>query len=954
MRSRRVILRLAPYVLTFGLLGSTLAWQDTAAERVADDLGAAGGVVVDEYAIPTVKTDVPVEPAPRATDGRRSAQAEGGAEAEPDGSVPEPSAKAPVVIAELTPQKVTPFSLVGVTWASGVPQAAEVEVRWRGKDGWSTWTDVHQDIVPDEGGRPGTEPQWVKWADQIAVRVISPVRSQPVDLRIAAVNPGEGSGIVNAAATQPRIIMRSQWGARPQGNCSDPIYGSQTLGSVIHHTVGSNSYTAAQSAGIVRSIQAYHMNSRNWCDIGYNFLVDRYGQIFEGRGGGINRQVRAAHSGNAKVNEMTMGVSLMGTFDNAAPTAAMKEATARLVAWRFASAHIPAKGLYSVGGKTLNRIAGHRDVISTACPGAYVYAWISARGGLRDRVAQLVSGSVPPSITGFRSAVRSSSVIDYGWNPVKNTPRYQLLISRSPRFSSPYSRIVGPNHVRIAGLVAGAAYYAKVRALSPSGGGKTAWSVVVARRTLPPGGTRGIPSGLHASARSSSSMRFVWNPVPGAARYQIRLSRSPSMASSSSQIVSTRYAQYGALSPQTTYYVQVRAISRQNTLMGAWSRVIAAGTSAVAKRVAFTPTREVAVPSSGSYTFRGHGYGHGIGMGQYGAAGAASSGKTYWSILAFYYPGTTQVTRSATIRVLITADTTRNVKVKAKPGIAFRIGSGSAMALPTSINGATISRWSIEPESGAQSSLRYKTDSYHTYRTWSGPARFEAPTLDLILPDESVRTYRTSLVSALPFASSSGRDTVNALSLEDYTRGVVPREMPSTFATEALKAQSVAARTYGARYIRTSSYYDICDTTSCQVYGGASAETATTDAAVTATAAQILTYQGLPAFTQFSASTGGYTDVGSQPYLSPGEDPWDAWSGNPRHSWTASVSASAIASKYPGIGTLKALQVTDRNGYGDWGGRVRALKLIGSKGTQTITGNAARFAFGLRSNWFTF
>jgi SpoIID/LytB domain protein len=341
-------------------------------------------------------------------------------------------------------------------------------------------------------------------------------------------------------------------------------------------------------------------------------------------------------------------------------------------------------------------------------------------------------------------------------------------------------------------------------------------------------------------------------------------------------------------------------------------------------------------------------------MGQYGAAGAARLGKTYWSILAFYYPGTTQVTRTGKIRVLISGDTTRNVKVVAKSGLAFRIGSGSPMTLPTTMNGATISRWSIEPEARATSSLRYKTDGYHTFRTWSGPARFEAPTLDLIFPDESVRTYRTSLVSALPSSSSSGRDTVNELSLEDYTRGVVPREMPSTFAAEALKAQSVAARTYGARYIRASSYYDICDTTSCQVYGGASAETSATNSAVAATSGRILTYQGLPAFTQFSASTGGYTDVGSQPYLRPAADTWDDWSGNPRHSWSVAVKASTISAKYPEIGTLKALQVTDRNGYGEWGGRVRALKLIGSTGTKIISGNSARFAFGLRSNWFTF
>ena len=107
-----------------------------------------------------------------------------------------------------------------------------------------------------------------------------------------------------------------------------PIYGPTTKGAVIHHTAGSNSYSKADSASIVRATQAYHMNSRNWCDIGYNFLVDKYGQIFEGRAGGIDKPVRAAHSGNGPVNEQTMGVSLMGTFSSTAPTSAMKSATA--------------------------------------------------------------------------------------------------------------------------------------------------------------------------------------------------------------------------------------------------------------------------------------------------------------------------------------------------------------------------------------------------------------------------------------------------------------------------------------------------------------------------------------------------------------------------------------------------------------------------------------------------
>ncbi|HKY58425.1 MAG TPA: hypothetical protein VJL80_10330, partial [Aeromicrobium sp.] len=198
MRSRRVIVRLAPYVLTFGLLGSTLAWQDIAAQRVDEDLGTPR-VVVDQLTVPTVTTDVPVEPGAGAAGDRRSAAGQGGAEAEADGSSPEPSDEAPVAIAELTPREVDPFALVGVTWASGVPEEAEVSVRWRGKQGWSDWTELHQENSTPEEGRPGTEPHWVAWADAVAVRVTSPVRAVPNDLRIATVDPGDVRGIDPAA-----------------------------------------------------------------------------------------------------------------------------------------------------------------------------------------------------------------------------------------------------------------------------------------------------------------------------------------------------------------------------------------------------------------------------------------------------------------------------------------------------------------------------------------------------------------------------------------------------------------------------------------------------------------------------------------------------------------------------------------------------------------------------------
>jgi uncharacterized protein with LGFP repeats len=133
------------------------------------------------------------------------------------------------------------------------------------------------------------------------------------------------------------------------------------------------------------------MKGRDWCDIAYNFLIDKYGQIFKGRDGDSNRAVRGSHAGNSAVNEQTMGVSLMGNLDKAKPSTAMKNATVRLIGWRMGTTYLPATGSYHLGGKVLNRIAGHRNVVSTACPGKYGYAWLSEKGGLRDRVAKYIS-----------------------------------------------------------------------------------------------------------------------------------------------------------------------------------------------------------------------------------------------------------------------------------------------------------------------------------------------------------------------------------------------------------------------------------------------------------------------------------------------------------------------------------------------------------------------------------
>jgi uncharacterized protein with LGFP repeats len=323
------------------------------------------------------------------------------------------------VAASLTAARTASFRLVAVTWDHGsAARGTRIEVRTGRSGRWTAWQ--HLDAVPSEGPaaredssvRDGTEPLWVDQADGVDVRVIVPAAAKaPAGLEVAAIDPGVSStdqaiatdpqslaaGEVPARSPaaraaghgakitpKPRIISREEWGADPSlgDACWAPKFGRSIKMVFIHHTAGSNTYRESDSAAIVRSIYAYHTSARGWCDIGYNFLVDKYGNVFEGRRGGERRPVRGAHSGDYNVN--TAGISLMGNFEDAAPTAAMKNSLVRLVAWRLATSYVPAEGTTGIAGKRFNRISGHRDAMQTACPGQVVYDWLPR---LRARVA---------------------------------------------------------------------------------------------------------------------------------------------------------------------------------------------------------------------------------------------------------------------------------------------------------------------------------------------------------------------------------------------------------------------------------------------------------------------------------------------------------------------------------------------------------------------------------------
>jgi uncharacterized protein with LGFP repeats len=294
------------------------------------------------------------------------------------------------------------FTVAGITWDGGEQAPTAIEVRLREDDGWSEWVSLEpNDEGPDAGTEEfarasqvvGTDPVVTDGADAVEVRVTAEGGDAPAGLEVSVIDPGTSAGDAtlqestplsgaDAAVARPAIISRAAWGADESlRNCS-ASYSSGIKAAAVHHTAGSNSYTSGAAAGVVRGIYAYHTNSLGWCDIGYNFLVDKWGRIYEGRAGGMDKPVRGAHAGG--FNDKTVGISMIGNYDLVGVPAAMQDAVARVAAWKLGNADIDPQGsttLVSAGGssarwpsgttRTLPTVFAHRDVGYTACPGRY-------------------------------------------------------------------------------------------------------------------------------------------------------------------------------------------------------------------------------------------------------------------------------------------------------------------------------------------------------------------------------------------------------------------------------------------------------------------------------------------------------------------------------------------------------------------------------------------------------
>ena len=376
------------------------------------------------------------------------------------------------------------------------------------------------------------------------------------------------------------------------------------------------------------------------------------------------------------------------------------------------------------------------------------------------------------------------------------------------------------------------------------------------------------------------------------------------------------------------------------------------------------------MPADGVFRLSGGGWGHGRGMSQWGAYQAATEGVAFRMILAFYYPGTTLAqVGSAKIRVLLTSDTGRDLVVRARPTLAAAVGSGAARRLPTKPAGCRKAATSWRARA-TKSGLRLAAycGSWRTVRSTSART-ITFSTAEALVGTRvgSVRRGYRGSVSAVRTGSRSVR-VVNTVPMEQYLRTVVPAEVSASWPQEALRAQAVAARTYAATEARgrADGTFDVYDSTRSQVYRAAVAynrswrvvaarEQVQTDAAIRASAGLMVTVGGVPVLTQFSSSNGGATAGSPLAHMVAKTDAWDARAArNPRRTWSDTVSTRTLAARFPAVGAIRAIEVVSREGMGRWGGRVLELRVVGSRGSRTVTGDTAvRAALGTNSSLVT-
>ncbi|CAN5206343.1 hypothetical protein BH20ACT5_BH20ACT5_12670 [soil metagenome] len=364
-------------------------------------------------ALPTPVLAEPVTPEVQEFTLGAADRPEGAATVEPGSASPEGFEQQSVL--RLRQPSTAPFSTLGMTWVldAAVDDVA-VAVRTLTDGVWSAWTElgVSEVAIPPNPAavdartvRGGTAPYWVGRSTGVEVEVVTRSGAAPRDLRLTLIDPKfttadtmpdapAGSEAVGATSAMPPIYTREQWGADESKRSWDPEYADTIKAATIHHTADRNDYTADDVAGMLRSIYHYHAVTQGWGDIGYNFLVDKFGRTWEGRYGGMASTVIGAHAGGW--NTSTFGVSMIGNHEEVEVPEASMDAVAAVIAWKLALFGRDPQGSTQLtgGGSGTSKypagttitapvIFGHREVGNTLCPGKFAWARMAE---FRDRV----------------------------------------------------------------------------------------------------------------------------------------------------------------------------------------------------------------------------------------------------------------------------------------------------------------------------------------------------------------------------------------------------------------------------------------------------------------------------------------------------------------------------------------------------------------------------------------
>ena len=348
---------------------------------------------------------------------------------------------------DTTEEKAIDFIAAGVSWDKGSEEVTQVSMQIRENGQWSEWNymAVYPETENEESTKTGSEPLLTNGADAVKVQVFTTSGKPPANLKVNLINPGvastdsniaeqvkdatpivaqrtssysslNGDPVVNLASSitpatadsiKPAIVTRSAWGAN-ESLVTPSAQSSKLSALYLHHTAGTNNYTQAQSVQQVRSIVLYHTTILDWGDIGYHFLIDKYGTIYEGRRGAISSLPIGAQAGGFNTN--TMGISAIGNYDEVAPSSALIESIEKVAAWKSAKHGLNINSTttltsggnqkYAAGARVnVSTFTPHQATSYTACPGRYL---LSKMPSMRANAAKAVangSGSSSGSTT---------------------------------------------------------------------------------------------------------------------------------------------------------------------------------------------------------------------------------------------------------------------------------------------------------------------------------------------------------------------------------------------------------------------------------------------------------------------------------------------------------------------------------------------------------------------------